>query len=54
MKEIDFYFDFSPYSHFALAQLRQWPVRLRYRPFEIIETMRLVGRRLRRANYVRR
>lgn len=44
MPQIDFYFDFrSPYSHLALTQLRNWPLRLRYRPFDVAAAMQLVG-----------
>lgn len=44
MKTLDFYFDFrSPYSFFALSQLRKMDVDIAFHPLEISELMRQVG-----------
>jgi 2-hydroxychromene-2-carboxylate isomerase len=50
IKEIDFYFDFpSPYSYLASTQLpklvEKYGVTVAYRPFRILEAMKIVGNR---------
>jgi 2-hydroxychromene-2-carboxylate isomerase len=50
IKQIDFYFDFpSPYSYLASTQLpklaEQHGVSIAYRPFRILEAMKIVGNR---------
>ena len=49
-RALDFYFDFvSPYSYLALSQLpalaREHDVEIAYKPFRLLELMKLVGNR---------